>query len=182
MTPEEFADRFPRLYHMADENAWPGIQRHGLLSTTALLDLFEISGKHRHALESCHRPASVPIEHRRHGRAIVRDQKPMSEGALRKCLVRMSPRRWYETLNGKVFFWLTAERLTRLLSARAYRKNAHCVLTIETLPLLRKHVDRITLSPINSGSTSINRSREEPTRSFRSTGIRSRSGHNDAVR
>jgi len=48
----------------------------------------------------------------------------------------------YETLNGKVFFWLTAERLTRLLSARAYRTNTHCVLTMETLPLVRKYAAR----------------------------------------
>ena len=80
----------------------------------------------------------------------------MSEGALRKCLRGMSPRRWYECLNGKVFFWLSSERLSRLLSAQAYRDTTHCVLTVETAPLLRRHVSRITLSPINSGSTIYN--------------------------
>ena len=41
---------YPRLYHMAHAGSWPMIQRHGLLSTTALLDLFEIGGERRFAL------------------------------------------------------------------------------------------------------------------------------------
>ena len=31
-----------RLYHMADNASWKGLHRHGLLSTEALLDLFEV--------------------------------------------------------------------------------------------------------------------------------------------
>jgi len=50
MDPELLIKTFPRLYHMADRDAWPSIQRHGLLSTTALLDLFEIHGAQRKAL------------------------------------------------------------------------------------------------------------------------------------
>src|ERR1044071_5448626 len=141
---------------MAHAEAWEGIRERGLLSTTALLDLFEIDGELRHKIESEHRPESVVIEHPVHGRAVIRDQKPMSEGALRKCLVRISPRQWYELLNGRVFFWLSRERLARLLSARAYRNAKHCVMTVDTGELIRHHLDRITLSPINSGSTIFN--------------------------
>ena len=60
----------------------------------------------------------------------------MSESALKKCLNGMTPTEWYRLLNSKVFFWLTAERVTRLLSARAYRKREHTVLTIDTARLL----------------------------------------------
>ena len=35
---------YPPLYHMAAEGSWPSIQRHGLLSTSALLDLYEVCG------------------------------------------------------------------------------------------------------------------------------------------
>jgi uncharacterized protein DUF7002 len=77
----------------------------------------------------------------------------MSESALRRCLKRMTPTEWYRVLNGKVFFWLTAERVTRLLSARAYRNREHTVLTIDTAKLLNRHQAAVTLSPINSGST-----------------------------
>jgi hypothetical protein len=59
-------------------------------------------------------------------------------------------------LNGKVFFWLSAERVTRLLSARAYRDREHTVLTIDTARLLQNHEREVTLSPINSGSTVYN--------------------------
>ena len=80
----------------------------------------------------------------------------MSESALRKCLNGMTPTEWYKALNGKVFFWLTPERVTRLLSARAYRNREHTVLTIDTARLLDVHRAEVTLSPINSGSTAYN--------------------------
>ena len=41
MTIDEFVNRHPYLYHMAEGDAWKSIERHGLRSTTALLDLFE---------------------------------------------------------------------------------------------------------------------------------------------
>lgn len=149
----EFCDHYPRLYYMAHEDAWSGIQRHGLLSTSALLDLFELDGDDRYRIESCHRPESVAVRHPIHGQAVIRDQKPLSESALTKCLRDMKPRAWYETLNRKVFFWLDRKRLNRLLVARAYRASTHCVLTLDTTLLLGHHLSSVTLSPINSGST-----------------------------
>lgn len=156
MSPDEFTRRFPHLYHMAAHDSWAGITRHGLLSTTALLDLFEVHGDQRSTIESQHRPATVTIEHPEHGRAVVRDQKPMSEGALKKCLQGLSPQQWYEILNRKVFFWLSADRLAGLLLARAYRDDRHCVIVVDTTELLERHLGRVTLSPINSGSTIYN--------------------------
>jgi hypothetical protein len=68
----------------------------------------------------------------------------------------MTPREWYELLNRKVFFWVREERVQQLLGARMYRSNAHTVITLDTASMLRVHHDRITLSPINSGSTLYN--------------------------
>lgn len=153
ISPKEFCALFPHLYHMAHEDAWEGIRSQGLLSTSALLDLFEVNGAQRRAIESRHRPERVVIDHPVHGRVVIRDQKPMSEKALRKCLRGMSPTQWFEMLNGRVFFWLNEERLGRLLSARAYRKDINCILTINTKPLIDRHLARISLCPINSGST-----------------------------
>src|SRR5882762_11831030 len=87
ITPNELSGRFPRLYHMAQLGSWTSIQKHGLLSTTALLDLFESRGDERFRIESCHRPESIPIVHPIHGRAVIRDQKPMSDRSVRKALV-----------------------------------------------------------------------------------------------
>ncbi len=152
--PEELAARFPRLYHMAQAGSWPGIQRHGLLSTTALLDLFEVDGDAREGLVARHRPESVTIRHPLHGEAVIRDQKPMSDGGLVRALQgAMTPADWYRILNEKVYFWLARERLDKLLGAAAYRGRRQTVLTIDTAALLARHADRVLLSPINSGCT-----------------------------
>src|SRR5258707_5561077 len=110
--------RFPRLYHMAQLGSWPSIVKYGLLSTTALLDLFESRGDERFRIESCHRPESIPILHPKHGCAVIRDQKPMSDRSVRKALVgTLEPTDWYRELNSRVFFWLTEERLNTLLNS-----------------------------------------------------------------
>ena len=153
IAPERIIEYYPRLYHMAEAGTWDSIGTHGLLSTSALLDLFGIKGAKRRVIESEHRPESIEISHLRYGTAMVRDQKPMREGALLSCLDDVSPQQWYKILNQRVFFWLTRERLLGLLSARAYRGRAHCVITVDTAGLLERYIDKVTLSPINSGST-----------------------------
>ena len=65
----------------------------------------------------------------------------------------MSHTDYYRLLNSKVFFWLTEDRLHRLLSAKAYRTQPNLVLTVDTKALVDRYQDEITLSPINSGST-----------------------------
>lgn len=145
---------YPRLWHMAEDGSWPSISRHGLLSTSALLDLYEINGARKIQLQSHNRAESVTISRAGLPDAIVRDQKPISDAALRKCLEPgISPQQWYEILNDKTFFWLSRERLRKLLGARAYRNQPQTVLTIRTESLVAAHRDRISLSPINSGST-----------------------------
>jgi hypothetical protein len=141
---------------MAEDGTWDSIRRNGLLSTTALLDMYEISGDFRTTIESEHRPKSVPITHAAYGPAMVRDQKPMSESALRNCLIELSPSEWYQLLNSKVFFWPTYERLIRLLRGKEYKNRPHCVLTVDTAQLLERHSDRVKLSPYNSGCTLYN--------------------------
>src|SRR5438045_3691733 len=111
------------LFHMAEAGSWPGIQRHGLLSTESLLDLFDITGEQRDALLSRRRAFLTTITHPQHGRAVIRDQKPLSEKKLAGCLRDgLTPSEWLRLLNGKVFFWVDPARLTNLRQARAYRE------------------------------------------------------------
>ena len=118
---------------MAEHGSWPSIQRHGLLSTSALLDLFAVPEPQRGAIERAHRPNCVLLQHPSHGRAAIRDQKPMSDAALRRCLQDgMTPEEWYRLLNGRVFFWPTRSRLLGLLGARPYRSMDHDVLELDT--------------------------------------------------
>jgi hypothetical protein len=106
---------------MAEDGSWPGIRKHGLLSTSALLDLFDVTGSERSSIESERRLESVTLKHPVYGKAVVRDQKPLREGPLAKCLIGLTLQEWYETLNSRVFFWLTEERLKGLLMAIPYR-------------------------------------------------------------
>jgi hypothetical protein len=153
VTVDELVEHYPCLYHMAEADSWDSIRGKGLLSTSALLDLFEVNGKERFAIESCHRPKCVRIQHPEHGHAVIRDQIPMREKALLKCLQRISPRKWYEFLNGKVFLWATLHRLEGLLNARAYRGKEHVILKVDTKSLLGNYASSVLLSPMNSGST-----------------------------
>ena len=153
MEIQTFVDQFPRLYHSAEPGSWPLIAEHGLRSTSALMDLFECPPDVREQIEARHRPNKIPITHPIYGTAVVRDQKPMSDAALRKVLVDGSPADWYRLLNGKVFFWPTEKRLKSFLGARAYRTSNHVVITVASSRLFARHKEQVTLSPINSGAT-----------------------------
>ncbi len=153
ITSEELSRLFPSLYHMAEAGTWPSIQRHGLLSTKALLDLFGITGEARTAIESRHRPESVTISHPEYGDAVIRDQKPIQPGKLERCLVGCTPAEWYAFANARVYFWVSEERVRGLRAARAYRHSARTLLVIDTAALLECYSSRVLLSPINSGST-----------------------------
>jgi len=144
----------PTLYHMAERGSWPSIRQHGLLSTSALLDLYEVQGARRTVIEGSRRPEGVTVEHPALRPAVIRDQKPMDGAGLQICLLDgLTPEDWYRCLNGRVFLWLTRERLLRLLNARPYREAEHDVLELDTAALIAAHRPAIRLSPINSGTT-----------------------------
>jgi hypothetical protein len=153
VTPEELSELYPRLYHMAEADSWESIMRFGLLSTSALLDRFGIDGDERQNIELLRRGRSYEISHPAHGRVVIRDQKPIIESKLHAALQNCTLEEWYKLLNGRVFFWLTKERLSTLLSARQYRDKPHTVLTLDTRSLAKDYVNSITLSPMNSGNT-----------------------------
>ncbi|MEO6840263.1 MAG: hypothetical protein ABI192_05805 [Bradyrhizobium sp.] len=154
MNEADLVKYFPRLWHMAEDGSFDSIRKHGLLSTSALLNLYGIEGDRRRALESQRRPQSVTVSKNGLPDATVRDQKPMTESALEKCLAAdVTPEQWFEILNDRAFFWLSRDRLRGLLGARAYRGRPQTVLTVDTASLLGAHRDRIELSPLNSGAT-----------------------------
>ncbi len=129
VTPVELAKHYPRLYHMADGTSWGGVQRYGLLSTEALLNLFEVPTVDRPAILEAQRTHSVTIEHPVHGRAVIRDQKPLNRSKLEACLKDCSFHEWLKMLNSRVFFWLCEERLLTLMCAREYCNQTHVVLS-----------------------------------------------------
>ncbi|MDE0032538.1 MAG: hypothetical protein OXU75_05345 [Deltaproteobacteria bacterium] len=160
---EELIADCPTLYHMAERGSWVSIKKGGLLSTSAILDLYSIYGSERTRIERQHRPKSIEIREEGLTRAVIRDQIPMSDSGLRRCLPsRLQPSDWYEILNSKVFFWLSEERLHKLTTARAYRDREHDVIEVSTRSLIEAHRPAIWLCPINSGCTKpMPRSRDE---------------------
>ena len=151
---KELLSDCPTLYHMAHRGSWPSIQRHGLLSTSALLDVASVTGNQRQRIESERRPEKVTVLHKTFGEIVIRDQKPMDDRGLLRCLQDgLTPPEWYRILNSRVFFWLTPDRLHRLLSAGAYRDSEHDVLEIDAAPLVAKYRESISFCPINSGCT-----------------------------
>jgi hypothetical protein len=153
MDPTRLASRFPRLYHMAHFASWPSIEQHGLLSTTALLDVFGVRGAERERIEAEWRGDSIRIEHPDHGVAVVRDQLPLRPDHLARCLTDgLLPADWYRILNRHVFFWVDEPHLEVLIRARAYRALPQTVLVLDTAKLLERHLGDVRLSSINSGS------------------------------
>jgi hypothetical protein len=69
VTVRDLIDAYPRLYHMTEARTWPAIERLGLLSVTALLDLLAVPPDLRRRLESDHRPHGTTLRHRRTARS-----------------------------------------------------------------------------------------------------------------
>jgi hypothetical protein len=154
MTPEELAKRHPKLYPITEPGAWSSIKRHGLLSTSRLLDLFEIETSQRIVLETTRRAISVPLHNPRYESIILNDQQPLREESLKNCLDdNLKPEEWLKLLNGRVFFWPSEENLHRHLNARLNRTRSREIIIIDTLSLAKVHAENIELCPINSGVT-----------------------------
>jgi len=157
MTKYELIYRYPILYHMSEAGSWESIRKHGLLSTTALLDLFEVSNPKRDPIESHIRHENIDIEHPVHGKAVIRDQLKLCDDPLRgvflkDCLVSTTVSEWLKFLNGKTFFWVDTKRLTWMLKAPQYQDRGHWVITVDTRDLLDRYGSRVALSGLNSGS------------------------------
>ena len=71
---EELISHCPTLYHMAERGSWASIKRRGLLSATALLDLYGIEEPQRSVIERQHRPHGIALQRSGLPRSLIRDQ------------------------------------------------------------------------------------------------------------
>jgi hypothetical protein len=149
----ELIQRYPVLYHMASLGSWPMIQKHGLLSSSKLVELFEVPEPRRTQLLSTQRKGPEVLSHPNHGTATLRDQKPLSAKNLARCLRDCDPVSWYRLLNERVFFWLDRERLITLMSAAEYADKEHTVLQIDSSVIVETYADQIELAHMNTGNT-----------------------------
>ncbi len=146
--------KYPRIYHMAEDNSWRSIEKYGLLSTSALLSLYKYEGYKKMALECEWRPKRHILSCQGLEDAVLRDQKPMSPPKLKACLIDMECEEWYKLVNSMVFFWVEwRPSLEWFLGSREYRNKKHTVISVNTKSLVNRYHDKIFLSGINSGST-----------------------------
>jgi hypothetical protein len=152
LTIDEFCKLRPSVYHVTSVGAIEQIRRHGLLSTAAILELVGYQGDQFERLFSRRRTSSEEISDPVHGVFILRDQKPLPETQLRKCLpTGIEPRQWYEALNSRVFMWIKWKSVNGLRSAKQYRDQDQQVLTLDSKKLLAAYYDKACVSFINTG-------------------------------
>lgn len=145
-----FVERYPHLFHLAHADAWPGLQRHGLLTSEQLAELFKVSGRTSRRLLTRRRAESVKIKHWRHGSAVLRDQKPVRMEALATALTDgMTPAEWLLLLNQHVFLFPTDATATAMYGT--YRQDPLVVLTLSSATLLEAHAESLRLTAINTG-------------------------------
>jgi hypothetical protein len=147
----QLAGLHPTLYHMAEGGSWPSIRDRGLLSTKAIVDLYQPAEEIKAEILTTVRRRKITLTRDGLPDVTVRDQMPAK--FLDVCLEEgVTPQEYLDALNGRVFFWVSAERLARLLQARLYRNLRHTVLHVDTAALLKAYLDRVQLAPYNTGS------------------------------
>ncbi len=153
MTADELAKMHPILFHVTDANNWPSIQKHGLLSTKCLLDLFEIPPDLSLELSTKKRFKSIPITHPIHGTAMLTDNIPLNDKCLSERLDDgLTLEDWYLMLNSRVFLFANMREMNKLRTAASNRSKVKMVLEFDTLKLAKVYGERMELSPINSGT------------------------------
>ena len=154
ISQEEFTDAYPTIFHISLAQDMGQIMRHGLLSTSALLDRCEVIGEKRFNIESRLRSHSVRISHSVHGEFLINDQAPMNAAALSKCLIDLSPEQWCRCLNRRVFFLPTQGRLAKHIGARLAAVRPKIVFSFETRSVFDVlDFESFEFSGINSGNT-----------------------------
>ena len=152
------AERFARLYHLAEASNLPSILRHDLLSTQQLVKLAGIDATTSVALFRNQRSTNQRIA----DGITVQDQRPMPASALAPALDDgLEPSDGYALLNG-FFFWPDRERMERQKNACGDRPQV--VLTFDGAALLNDFAPSAYVSPINSGNA-----RRKPARRGRET-------------
>ena len=154
MTPAELAVLHPRLYHLTTPGAWDRIRSHGLLPASELVARSDLPTDEKDRLVSQPRPGSVELTIPGMGDALIYDNLPMTEAALARCLDDgLTPADWLRMINDRVFFWPTKSGLRSLRESKLNRSRDRVTLVVDTLALAERYLDRLELTPINSGST-----------------------------
>ena len=103
MNRDDFISRYPRLFHMAAHGSWPSIAERGLLSTRALVDLYDPAPDVRTGILERVRKRSYVLSAVGLPDATVRDQLPL-KFLSERLQPGVSEQDFLDELNGRVFF------------------------------------------------------------------------------
>jgi len=152
MNLHEFIKKRPELYHLTAQGNLSIIKRSGkLYSTNKIIDLS--NDTKLSLLKRQRRPEHLIINIQEDSFSI-RDQRPISEKALQKCLTdNWKCADFYEFLNDRVFTWPTKDRLQKHYDR--YKNEEPVILVFKT-----KDVFDLNLEPLfarlNTGATRAN--------------------------
>lgn len=152
MDIEQFIEKRPYLYHLTSkENAENIIKHRYIYSTNKLVEMSE-DASHAGILRTRR------IEHYEvviNGQSYyLRDQRPISELALSKCLTdNWQVGDFLYHLNDRVFMWPTLERLSR--HYKRYQQEAPVIFRFPTAELLELN-PHVLFCRLNSGATRAN--------------------------
>ena len=153
MTPDELAERIPHLYHVTDREAWPMIERHGLLTTDGIVERFVADPAEAERLRTERRTDFVTVYAGPDGRVTINDNLPLHFRNLAPQLDDgLTPAEWLRILNGRVYFWPRFERGAGFLRAGRRGGREKLLLAFDTRSLAAAHEGRLDLAPINTGS------------------------------
>jgi hypothetical protein len=140
-----FNRHFPKLYHLTFAANQASIETNGLMSASALADLYAFTAEERKAIVVDRRLCIQELR----GIAI-RDQLPAQESRMKTCLVNITIPDWLAVLNSKIFFFPSLQKASKFIAAYADYDNI--ILEVDTAALLATHATEITLSRMNTGA------------------------------
>ncbi len=146
---EDFAARFPILFHTTPAAALPSILRHGLVSAETLCRLFGLAEADQHAVLRKNRATWIELYHPQHGRAWLRRQLMPDRGLTPRLGPGLTPELWRAFINRLVFFWVSRRDADRL--AAADPDLPQIVLRLDTAVLIEAGL-ALTAAPVNGGA------------------------------
>lgn len=136
------------FYHLAHTSNLPNIRKHGLLSTSKLVETLGIPVAEQRKIVNEHRPKCITLC----DSVVIRDQSPMPPSALAKTLPpNMKPTDWYKLMNSFIFFWPSLERVERHRAAHQKLNADLSLMVFDAAKMIQDHGDKLFVSPINTG-------------------------------
>ncbi len=152
MNLEDFINRTDFVYHLTSAQNLTNILSMGkLLSAKEIIANSDLARNERTQVLKGRRPLHFPI--RLNGvECLLRDQRPISEKALQKCLTDgWVVGDFIESLNSRVFFWPTLKRLQ--IHYNRYQQENPKIIKVPTRELIALNSRALRFCHLNSGAT-----------------------------